>query len=221
MSEDHQTPSPEEPATAEATADRTVDFVSLKALAHPLRIQLLEVLSSYGAQTASSIAQRLGESSGATSYHLRQLAKHGFVREVAGKGTARERWWERPPGSLTISTPDLASNPASREVARLVNHEMGVQRAKVLEDFLDQSLDVLPTEWTEASMIATLHTHLTCGQLAELTKETETFLRSRLDKYRGQQGEPGTRPVQIQFNAFPVVDPRRPTDGNQSPSLST
>lgn len=220
MSED-QTHSPEEPADTETAADRTVDFVSLKALAHPLRIQLLEVLSSYGAQTASSIAQRLGESSGATSYHLRQLAKHGFVREVAGKGTARERWWERPPGSLTISTPDLASDPAGREVARLVNHQMSVRRTKVLEDFLDQSLDALPTEWTEASMIATLHTHLTSGQLDELTKETEKFLRSRLDKYRGQQGEPGTRPVQIQFNAFPVVDPRRPSDGDQPPSLST
>jgi DNA-binding transcriptional ArsR family regulator len=201
-------PFPEEPApeVLSAAADRTVDFVSLKALAHPLRIRLLEVLSSYGAQTASSIAQRLGESSGATSYHLRQLAKHGFVREVAGKGTARERWWERPPGSLTVTTPELAADPASRDAARLVNTQLGLERARLLADFVDNAFDVLPSEWSEASMIATLHTHLTADQLAEITRDTEAFLRSKLAQYRGQQGAPGTRPVQIHFNAFPIID---------------
>jgi predicted ArsR family transcriptional regulator len=197
-------PSPSVPESA--PADRTLDFASLKALAHPLRIRLLEVLSSYGAQTASTIAHRLGESSGSTSYHLRQLAKHGFVREVAGKGTARERWWERPPGSLTVTTPELAADPASRDAVRLVNNQLGLRRAKALNDFLDKAFDVLPEDWTEASMIATLHTHLTVDQLAEITRETEAFLRSRLQRHRGQQDAPGTRPVQIQFNAFPLLD---------------
>jgi DNA-binding transcriptional ArsR family regulator len=64
---------------------------SLKALARPLPVQILDVLSTYGAQTASGLAERLGESSGATSYHLRQLERHAFVREVEGRGTARER----------------------------------------------------------------------------------------------------------------------------------
>lgn len=187
-------------------ADRTLDLTSLKALAHPLRIRLLEMLSSYGAQTASTIADRLGESSGSTSYHLRQLAKHGFVREVAGKGTARERWWERPPGSLTVTTPELATNPASQDAVRLVNRQLGMGRAKALDDFLSNAFDVLPEEWSEASMIATLHTHLTADQLAEITRETEAFLRTRLQRHRGQQDTPGTRPVQIQFNAFPLLD---------------
>jgi DNA-binding transcriptional ArsR family regulator len=189
-----------------APDDRRLDFASLKALAHPLRIRLLDVLSSYGAQTASTIAHRLGESSGSTSYHLRQLAKHGFVREVAGKGTARERWWERPPGSLTVTTPELASDPASLDAVRLVNSQLGLRRAKALDDFLDKAFDVLPEDWTEASMIATLHTHLTVDQLADITRETEEFLRSRIQRYRGQQDAPGTRPVQIQFNAFPLLD---------------
>ncbi|WP_442860652.1 winged helix-turn-helix domain-containing protein [Arthrobacter sp. zg-Y895] len=52
----------------------------LKALAHPLRAQLLDTLSQYGPQTASSMGKRVGESRGATSYHLRKLARHGLVR---------------------------------------------------------------------------------------------------------------------------------------------
>ena len=54
---------------------------SLKALAHPLRLELLELLRFEGPSTASALARRVGESSGATSYHLRQLARHGYIEE--------------------------------------------------------------------------------------------------------------------------------------------
>src|SRR3712207_7836256 len=57
------------------------------------RSALLGLLRSEGPSTASKLGQRLGESSGSTSYHLRQLAALGFVEEVPGQGTARERWW--------------------------------------------------------------------------------------------------------------------------------
>ncbi len=61
-----------------------------KGWAHPLRAQLVRVLSS-GPGTATSLAAELNVSTGATSYHLRQLARHGLVAEVATPG--RERWW--------------------------------------------------------------------------------------------------------------------------------
>ena len=77
---------------------------ALRALAHPLRIRILDELSAYGPLTATGLGERLGESSGSMSYHLRQLEKHDLVREVQGRGTARERWWERRPGG--IATPD-------------------------------------------------------------------------------------------------------------------
>ncbi|MBU2662417.1 winged helix-turn-helix domain-containing protein [Actinoplanes bogorensis] len=61
--------------------------------AHPLRVRLLNLLRERGPSTASKLAELLGQSSGATSYHLRQLAAYGFV-EDAGCGTGRERWWQ-------------------------------------------------------------------------------------------------------------------------------
>src|SRR5689334_12619211 len=57
------------------------DGRSLRALAHPLRLRLLGLLRMDGAATASQLAARTGQSSGATSYHLRQLAAYGFVIE--------------------------------------------------------------------------------------------------------------------------------------------
>ena len=104
--------------------DRTIDVNALKALSHPLRMQLLNALSQFGPQTASALASRLGESSGSTSYHLRQLAKHELVREVEGRGSARERWWERPPGdnddcARTCAPPVPPGCPAELKGGRL------------------------------------------------------------------------------------------------------
>jgi DNA-binding transcriptional ArsR family regulator len=72
---------------------------AMRALSHPLRLELFERLRTEGPATASLLAQRVGESSGATSYHLRQLARYGFVEEDMRDAKGRERWWrhrERP-----------------------------------------------------------------------------------------------------------------------------
>jgi DNA-binding transcriptional ArsR family regulator len=69
--------------------ERIVDAASLKALAHPLRVDMFDRLAMLGPATASQLAEALGESSGATSYHLRQLARHGFIEEDTDRGTAK------------------------------------------------------------------------------------------------------------------------------------
>jgi len=67
--------------------DRVLDTGALRALAHPLRVRIYDILSQYGPQTASSLAELLGESSGSTSYHLRALAKHDLIQELDDRGT--------------------------------------------------------------------------------------------------------------------------------------
>lgn len=68
---------------------------NLKGLAHPLRLQLLAALRQDGPATATLLAQRFNESTGATSYHLRQLARHGFIEpDIAHAAGGRERWWK-------------------------------------------------------------------------------------------------------------------------------
>jgi DNA-binding transcriptional ArsR family regulator len=70
------------------------DARALRALAHPLRVRLLGELRLRGAATASELGRRLGESSGATSYHLRQLQRFGFVAESDEQPSRRERVWQ-------------------------------------------------------------------------------------------------------------------------------
>ena len=185
--------------------DRQLDMESLKALAHPLRVQIFDTLSTYGQFTASGLAERLGESSGATSYHLRQLERHGFVREVEGRGTGRERWWERMPGAINLNATELEDTPANRAATKTVMRQWERNRSSLLSDFQERGFDGLPVEWLSAAVTSTANLRVTAEQLQEISERWSAFMDEYLDKFRGQN-LPGSRPVQIHFNAFPVMD---------------
>jgi len=194
---DHASPPPPE---------RKLDLESLKALAHPLRVQILDTISTYGPFTASGLADRLGESSGATSYHLRQLERHGFVREVAGRGTARERWWERPPGGIHLTPEAAGDSEVGKAASKLVSREWERNRQALLADFQDRGHELLTTEWISASNTSTANLRLTAAQLKEISDAWDAFIDDFIARFRGQGEIPGSRPTQIHFNAFPVID---------------
>jgi DNA-binding transcriptional ArsR family regulator len=195
--------------------DRDLDLVALKALAHPLRIQIIEALSTYGSFTASGLAERLGESSGATSYHLRQLEKHGFVREVDGKGTTRERWWERVPGGLNIGSDAATATEAGRSASTMIFRQIRYNQERLLIDFVDRATEEMPKEWLDGSVITTMSANMTPAQLKEFTGEymklAEKYVVPNEDSHT-----PGSRPIQVNFHAFPVLDgevvPGEPAD---------
>jgi DNA-binding transcriptional ArsR family regulator len=193
---------------------RVMDLESLKALAHPLRVKIVDTLSTYGEFTASGLAERLGESSGATSYHLRQLEKHGFVREVVGRGTGRERWWERTPGGIMIGPYHFSDSSAAKAATRLISREWANSREQALRDFTEMSEDAMPDEWVESSVISLSSAFLDAEQLHKLSEALMAIVDEHIAPFRGQK-RPGTRPVQIHVNAFPVVD------GDVVPSLPT
>jgi predicted ArsR family transcriptional regulator len=83
------------PPPAEVT-----DLDTLKALAHPRRQAILQRLSVQGPATSASLARDLGWNTGATSYHLRELARYGLVEELPERAHGRERWWRQVPRDL-------------------------------------------------------------------------------------------------------------------------
>ncbi len=156
----------------------------------------------------------MGESSGATSYHLRQLDKHDFVREIEGRGSARERWWERTPGSLSIHSQELGDDPATKDALRMVNRQFGHSRAQLLEDFMEHGDNLLPPEWSEGSNISTMNTRLTAAELTELSNDLHSYARELFDQYRHRNdNNPNARAVQIHINAFP--NPAGPVFGTR------
>ena len=183
--------------------DRVLDSGALRALAHPLRVKIYDILSQYGPQTASSLAERLGESSGSTSYHLRALAKHDLIREAEDRGTGRERWWERPIGGVTFANPDAMATPAGRAATQVVMNEFLRNRNDQLLDFVNKGIGGEEEMWQEGTLISTATARLNPEQAKELALKIMALIDEAVDNNRNQTGD-DVRPVTIRADLFPL-----------------
>ncbi len=176
---------------------------ALRALAHPLRVQLLEQLGVRQCATASMLARDIGESSGATSYHLRQLARHGLIEEDTERGTAKERWWRRRPRGLTFAGHDFLDSPETSGAARIVIDEIHRGMARRLRQWQETALSDWSRTWIESSVDSYQNLRLNPEQLGELVGE----LHAVLERYRDLAPGDGAAPVEVQLNAFPKPEP--------------
>lgn len=182
----------------ETTQGRVLDATSLKALAHPMRIRILDILGAFGPQTASSLATRLGESSGATSYHLRALAKHDLIREDTERGTARERWWTSAREKWILGAEEATDTPAKRATAQMVANEMYRQYDENLHRYLD-SIDGRTSEHT----LTTSKINLTPEQYEQFSTRLEAMIDEIVDA-GSRTPVPGARPYSIRMDMFPL-----------------
>ncbi|MET9959093.1 helix-turn-helix domain-containing protein [Streptomyces sp. NPDC006326] len=190
---------PEEPGTAKQPTVRTLDARSLRGLAHPLRMRMLAALRQDGPATASQLAERLGESSGSTSYHLRQLAAHGFVEDAPEHGKGRERWW-RAAHDGTRFDESLTSDddPETRGAADVFLHEIAAIHAQEMNTWLG-SAHGWPDTWRRASDLSDFTLQLTPEQSGELIQKMHALVNSYRDLPRAQD----TETVRVHTHAFP------------------
>jgi len=129
------------------------------ALAHPARLRMLGLLRLEGPATATSLARRLGLNTGATSYHLRQLAQHGFIEEDAGRGNGRERWW-RAAHQSTVTDSSALSTPEEHETHGAYVQAVGILYAEQLQRAVERH-DLLPSPWRDAGTFSDWQLRLT------------------------------------------------------------
>jgi len=205
------TPGPAGPGSDVRDRTRDVDLATLKALSHPLRVRLWDLLVTAGPATSTTLAQQTGESTGSTSYHLRQLAAHGLVEEVPERGTGRERWWRAAPGALRVrGSGEEYDTPSGGEVIRAFGSQWASLRASSLQRFHERVIDrAEPEDWVDASVDATPFAYLTLEELDALSTELGTVL----EKYAGTAQSRDARPsdahrrIEVQILAFPTIDP--------------
>ncbi|MEU1851864.1 helix-turn-helix domain-containing protein [Streptomyces sp. NPDC019990] len=182
---------------------RRLDARSLRGLAHPLRMQLLDALRFGGPATASQLADRLGESSGATSYHLRQLAEYGFIEDAPEHGKGRERWWKTTYRGLRFDEALLTdSDPAVRGAVDLYLHELATTQTRALSTWLGNR-ESWPEEWSRAWDMSSWTLSLT----PELTRELVEKMHALVETYRGRaasEDTPGAEQVRFHTHAFPI-----------------
>jgi DNA-binding MarR family transcriptional regulator len=195
----------EAPAPVEPEA-RSLSLDALKALAHPLRVRILHVLTTRGAQTASSLAAELGESTGSTSYHLRQLEAKGFIAEDESLGTARERWWRRDVDQVQVWTKELADAPEGRAASATVLGAWTQHDGALLAGFVATGEERYDEPTLDASRVSSRAATMPASELRRLTRDVERLIQERVAaaaRAEPDHADPAHR-IQIQFNAFPI-----------------
>lgn len=184
---------------------KVLDADSLKGLAHPLRIRLLAMLRSDGPATATGLAQRLGENSGATSYHLRQLARHGFVAEDTARGTRRERWWRALHRQSTWS--DLAGDGETAAAEAVVLHEQLAEEVRLVRGWLDVR-ESWPQPWRAAAQSSDYLLRLSPGQARALGEDLDAVVERHRAAAEESPAE-DARPVAVFVRAVPRIEGAR------------
>ena len=157
----------------------------LRGVAHPLRLALLELVERRGTLTSAEASAATGESTGSCSFHLRQLAKYGFL-EPAERTNGRERPWKRSSAGERIpESDDPELNRAAAEVFRVLARRLERDAAVFDEELL----------------------FLTAPELRRLSRAVTALFAV----YRARTANPsmrpeGSRPVRAAAQLFPLGD---------------
>ncbi|WP_187414722.1 ArsR/SmtB family transcription factor [Nonomuraea sp. PA05] len=180
---------------------RTLDANALKSFAHPLRLRIYELLDEHGPSTATGLAARLGQNTGATSYHLRELAKHGMIEVVAGMGRGKQKYWRVTPGGYSYGE----ARPADPEVAGALDYlldDLVRTRGAELSRWREESATA-PEEWVQASVYGRRSLRLTPEETASMRDQVFEVL----ERYRAlsdTREDEATGHVIVHFDVLPT-----------------
>jgi hypothetical protein len=186
--------------TSGADVRNLSDPRELRAVTHPVRLALIEVLGLNSALTATEAGELISESPTTCSFHLRQLAKYGFVEE-AGTGPGRRRPWKLTHRAIQFSP---ASDDPDSIIAATALQDLLVRRWFERFDSWQRVRHTYSAEWQEASDLTEGIVYLTPAELIEAEKARMAVF----DRFRSRDTDPSlrpgdARPVEVLSFAFP------------------
>jgi len=196
---DHTPPHPAPDSTVSLTSAK-----QMRALAHPLRLEVLGELRVNGPRTVGMLSAVFDEAPGTLSYHLGKLAEFGFVEEAPGLSTdRRERWWRAAHEFTHLDPGDPDAAPAERRAATVVWHQIIDGYAATLHRAADLDAQ-LSREWVQAQNSSDTIAFLTATELAAAAADLDAVL----EKWhaRGDRTRPDTEAVLLIAHAL-----RRPS----------
>jgi DNA-binding transcriptional ArsR family regulator len=192
-------PQPELPEIRHVT-----DAQTMRALSHPVRIALIEELSLEGPMTATEVGERIGESPTTCSFHLRQLAKYGFVEE-AGGGKGRARPWRMVSIAQRFSAQGDPETELAQDALASLIRDRQLDRYRT---WLDTKASY-PREWRKAANHTEYVFYLTAEELEQLNDELLALLTPRaLERVTDpSRRPPGSVPVEMLMFTYPLRPP--------------
>ena len=177
------------------------DVDTLRAIAHPLRMKMLGALRADGPATASDLGRRFGESSGSTSYHLRQLQRFGFVVEDDEQPSRRERRWKAAHEMTSFRTASLYEDEAGRELLGVAMRQAIDNLMGDIDAYLTQDLS---GEWRASLGASDYLLQLNSDEVNKLREELSVVI----ERYRGRESESSdAKSIALHLLALPRSNP--------------
>jgi predicted ArsR family transcriptional regulator len=174
---------------------------TMRALAHPVRLELLEVLGREGELTATRAAEILDESPGNMSWHLQTLAKYGYIEE-AGGGKGRSRPWRIAAASNRFQT--AGDDPEAEAAGEALEAVFADQAFARFRDWRGRRASY-PQEWRDAAFTADSIDYLTAEEMATVRDEIIEILSRYRNRILNKDLRPTeAKPVKIVAFGHPI-----------------
>ncbi|MEU5938005.1 helix-turn-helix domain-containing protein [Micromonospora sp. NPDC047548] len=183
-----------------------IDHRQVRVLAHPLRMRLLGALRVRGPATATALAELLGTNTGATSYHLRQLAEVGLVVEDPDRGSGRQRWWQAAHDVTNWEPTDFDDDPDARAAIQWIQGDQVRLLVEHAERWFAVEHEWSPA-WRDALGMGDIFMSIPPARLEALKADVWQVL----ERYRAESDppEPGAEQVQVFLAAYPLLEEYR------------
>jgi DNA-binding transcriptional ArsR family regulator len=191
----------ESAAAARPRRQLITDARAMRALAHPLRVALLDVLRREGEITATRAAELLDESPGNMSWHLQTLAKYGFVEE-ANEGRGRRRPWRLTSDSHTFET-GMTGDPETVAAGEALERTFLARTYDQLRDWWSRRL-TYPVKWRRAAFVVGTVRYLTPEELTAIMEEIAAIYDRFADREVKDRRPTGALPVSLHAHGHPL-----------------
>jgi DNA-binding transcriptional ArsR family regulator len=192
----------DEPVTRRVVSDAR----TMRALAHPVRLALLEAIGREGELTATRAGEMLDESPGNMSWHLQMLARYGYIEETGG-GKGRSRPWRIASVSNRFQT--SAEDPEANAAGEALESIAADKAYSRLRTWFTRRASY-PHKWSDAAFMADSIAYLTAEELSEIGDEIADLFGRYQDRILNKELRPAdAEPVKLTAFAHPI--PPTPT----------
>jgi DNA-binding transcriptional ArsR family regulator len=183
------------------SALRTSDPAILRALAHPVRVEILAIIDEVGEATASEVAERTGQTVANCSFHLRSLAKARFIERAPERG--REKPWRSAHRQRDLR-PDPGDAESVRESGVIAAGYIQHEAARLTRFFTGAGTREVPPEWVPASTVTSAAFWATADEMRQLSEDVHHLV----ERFAGRTQDPTLRPAGAAYGRlFATVNP--------------
>jgi DNA-binding transcriptional ArsR family regulator len=182
---------------------------AMRALAHPVRLAILDRLQRHGPATATQLSPEVGATPSVTSWHLRHLAGFGLVRDSAAGADRRQRWWEAAARGFRF---EASGDEESQAAARVLGSQLFRQYENLPRRWITEDEPRLDGEWRRLAGLANTRVVVSSGELEAVEKAIEAVLAPYVTR------DPADRPAQGRgVRLMRYVLPEASVDGDAAP----